>query len=87
MLNPFSMYNTFINIYIYGNMLVKLLQTQKYYDPEMSSNLYVFYKSKMDFWNILNGCGWMDFNFVCGISLRFQTMYSLDIMTWIWLLF
>jgi len=43
MLNPFSVYNPFMNIYIYGNMLVKLLQTQKYYDPEMSSsNLYMF---------------------------------------------
>jgi hypothetical protein len=43
MLNPFSVYNPFMNIYIYGNMLVKLLQTQKYYDPKMSSsNLYMF---------------------------------------------
>jgi hypothetical protein len=39
MLNPFSMYNPFMNIYIYGNMLDKLLETQNYYDLEMSSNL------------------------------------------------
>jgi hypothetical protein len=50
------MYNPFMNIYIYGNMLDKLLQTQNYHDPEMSSNLHKFFISQK--WSF--GTFWMD---------------------------
>jgi hypothetical protein len=60
MLNPFfhvqSIHEHFTAMAICS---LNYYKPEIYHDPEMSSNLYMFYKSKMEFWNILNGCGWV----------------------------